>query len=267
MADEYLYKESPAQRSPGSTKKAGRYLLTFLFLATVMYLLTLMADHDLSGGIVFKLFQLVAFFCLGMFSVFFLKKYYSAPSAIPSNSLWRITLVESVLIAIAITAIYFFTGIVHLLLAAASVGAFLLPIAVDEAFRAFKQMPGVAIITWQPPNENAGQRVQYKKNTEIQFRLIKKTGNTGSMPVVINEKVSEYDLLGHAFNQLIAQNNPGPETTIDTQDENGRYYEWSFFSGDPVLGKRWLDPYATLRMNKITPHTLVIVKRIKTTDI
>ncbi|RYY11645.1 MAG: hypothetical protein EOO04_34880 [Chitinophagaceae bacterium] len=242
------------------------FLLVLLFLATVIYIQSLMFNHDLSGGLIFTMLQLLAFFVLGVFSVFFLQKYYGN-LFLAGSSLWPICVLEAMLIGTAIAIIYFFTGIVHLLLAVASVSAFLLPVVIYEAFRAFQQMPGVAIVTWQPGNNDTGQRVQYKKNMDIRFRLTKRVGESGSMPTLMTETVSEYDLLGPAFDQMLGLTTPASDQDIDKSDESGRLYEWCFFMSDAVLGKRWLNPFITIRMNKITPHSLIIVKRIKTTDL
>jgi hypothetical protein len=266
MADQYRHMESQARGKQHFAQNRIVYLLVLLFLATVIYIQALMFNHDSSGGLIFTILQLLAFFVLGAFSVFFLQKYYES-LFLAGSSLWPISVLEAMLIGTAISIIYFFTGIVDILLAVASVGAFLLPVVIYEAFRAFQQMPGVVIITWQPGNNETGQRVQYKKNMDIRFRVTKRIGESGSMPTLMTETVSEYDLLGPAFDQMLGLNAPVSNQDIDKTDESGRLYEWCFYMSDPVLGRRWLNPYITLRMNKITPHSLIVVKRIKTTDL
>jgi hypothetical protein len=96
--------------------------------------------------------------------------------------------------------------------------------------------------------------------------LTKKTGHINSAPAMVPQKVSPYDLLGDTFHELISNANKDESFIIDTYDENGHIYDWCFFVKDIMLGKRWLDPFCTLRTNGIRTDKPVIVKRIKTTE-
>ncbi len=176
--------------------------------------------------------------------------------SVPSQQRWWFTVAMAAVVLVLIGSLAWWVADLPWRTGLAAAAAFLIPFVLTELWRLYAAISYEGAIPWQAPAATADEFPSiYLNGIPVRFRILGATGGGAARPIAY--LASGKMTLGEAFKDMVQkQSRKGPQQ-IALRNEEGRAYNWIFYTTDMLIWTRVLHPHQSLKANSIGKNAVI----------
>jgi uncharacterized membrane protein YqjE len=179
---------------------------------------------------------------------------------------WTVTLIPAIVFSLLLLLLYAITDVDRWPLAAASCCAFLLPYMVAGAWETLYAIPPGEYKVWFNPEKMDPFSLSQMRYLPVRLKVRRQYFDIREelFPLMAPARWK----VGRFFHHFMLDEEGKGAKAFEKQDEANNPYGWQFYSTDfGGIIRKFLDPQRTLEENKVKKNSVIVARRVKTTNL